>query len=330
MNDTKEQSPQSIILTTLLHNAGIFVPGERLVKAAGISRAGVWKHIAALRKQGFGINAGIRKGYCLKEVPDRLYPELVQNGLATDRVGRGIYYYQSIDSTNRVAKDLAVQGVADGALVVAEEQTRGKGRMDRTWISPGGENILCSLILYPALQTAAIFRLTMLASVAVVHAIQNVCGIEARIKWPNDVYIGNKKVCGVLTEFLADHDVVRYVVIGIGLNVNLSPAGIPEIKDIATSLGDAAGRTVSRTELLQELLRQVDVRYGRLSAGSGDELRREWEEHSLILDKEVTIVSGEESRSGIARGITADGHLVLEEPGGKRCEIVCGDLSLRW
>lgn len=320
---------RDVILMVLFENFGHFIPGELLIRVSNISRAGVWKHITSLRSQGFSIEASIKKGYCLKDIPDKLLPPLIQAGLKTSIVAHEIYYFSSIDSTNRLAKEYALSGVSDGSVVVAEEQTSGKGRMDRQWISPAFCNILCSVILYPSISPFAIYRLTMMASIAVVRAIDKICGIKAQIKWPNDVYVYGKKVCGILTEFLANHDKINYVILGIGINVNFSTAQHPEIKDIATSLKEACDRKISRLNILKALLDEIDTLYQDLIGTGGDDLRNEWEHHSMMINRQVRIISGEEVIIGIAKGINENGHLVLIDSQGKTREILCGDLSLR-
>ncbi len=304
------------------------MPGELLTGATRLSRAGVWKHIHYLRHQGFGITASIKKGYCLTEIPDRLFPALIQTGLETKIVAREVYYFESIDSTNRIAKQYAAEAVTDGTVVIAEEQTRGKGRMNRDWVSPQYSNILCSVIFYPPMPTSKVFRLTMLASIAVVRTLAAVCGVAASIKWPNDVYINGKKVCGILTEFFADHDSIKYAVVGIGLNVNIDIAHYPAIAGSATSLLQVCGHRVSRLTVFKNLAKQIDSLYQELLSTDGEDLQKEWQRHSMVCNRQVSIVSGEKIMRGTARGITRDGHLVLIDEQGELHEIVCGDLSL--
>lgn len=318
------------ILKVLLENFGHFVPGEILTRASNLSRSGVWKYITSLRSQGFSIGASIKRGYCLREIPDKLLPPLIQTGLQTSVVAREIHYFSTIDSTNRVAKEYALSGVSDGTVVIAEEQTSGKGRMNRVWVSPPSSNILCSLIFYTSMNTSSVFRLTMLASIAVVRAINNACGIVAQIKWPNDVYINGKKVCGILTEFLADHDSTSYVVIGIGINVNFDIARHPEIKGIATCLKEAKGQKVSRLRVLKTLLEEIDTLYQNFVQTGGKDLRKQWERHSMVLNRQATIISGDEVTRGFVKGINEDGHLILIDPQGNTKEVLCGDLSLKF
>lgn len=269
------------------------------------------------------------KEVVLFPIPDKLLPILIKKGLNTAIVAKEVYYFKTVDSTNRIAKQYALSGVSEGTVVIAEEQTSGRGRMNRAWVSPACSNILCSLIFYPPVNTSSIFRLTMLASIAVVKAIDKACGIKAQIKWPNDVYINGKKVCGILTEFSADSDTVDYAVVGIGLNVNFDIAPYRQLSGIATSLKEEKGRNVSRLKVLKQLLKEIDIRYQGIANGAEYDLSQEWERHSMVLNRHVKIISGEETNYGFAKGITRDGHLIIIDSQGKQKEILCGDLSLR-
>lgn len=326
--DTKISSRDGI-LRILADSLGEPVPGRELARLTGISRAGVWKQVASLRKAGVGIRAERKKGYLLESVPDRLFPVLLQKDLATNIVGKRIEYRGVTGSTNSDARNLAVRGVPDGTVVVAEHQTKGRGRLDRTWIARPNENILMSVIFYPKIGTSLAFRLTMMASVAIVRAVKKACGVALKIKWPNDLYAGDRKVCGILTEFSADHDMIHYIVVGIGLNVNFNTARHSEIRAASTSLMEICGHELSRVLLLKVILAELDGLYQSFSETRGEGLDAVWNAHSLVMDRRVRILSGAEEKIGIARGITPDGHLVISNENGEREEIVCGDLSLR-
>jgi len=318
------------ILKVLMDNFGKSVPGKVLAELSSISRSGVWKHIASLRKEGFNIKAGIKSGYMLNSVPDRLLPKIIQQSLKTKRVGKRIEYYESIDSTNAVAKDLALKGTPDGTVVVAEHQTKGKGRLKRSWLSLPGENILFSVIFYPQISTDLVFRLTMLASIAAVKAVKRICKVDAKIKWPNDLYINGKKVCGVLTEFSADFDSVHYIVVGIGLNVNFKTSKNSEIENIATSLMEECGEKISRLSVFTALLEELDLLYKSFVKTGGEELEKEWNKYSMVVGRKIKIISGKDEKLGVAKGINKYGHLILLNENGQDEEIVCGDLSLRF
>ena len=318
------------ILKVLMNNFGESVPGKVLADLSGISRSGVWKHIASLRKEGFNIKAGIKSGYMLNGVPDRLFPKLIHQSLETERVGKRIEYYESIDSTNAAAKDLALKGAPEGTVVVAEHQTKGKGRLKRSWLSLPGENILFSVIFYPQISTDRVFRLTMLASIAAVKAVRRICKVDAKIKWPNDLYINEKKVCGVLTEFSADFDSVHYTVVGIGLNVNFEISKNSEIENIATSLMEECGEKISRLSVFTALLEELDLLYKAFVKTGGEGLEKEWNKYSMVVGRKIKIISGKDEKIGIAKGINKYGHLILLNDNGQEEEIVCGDLSLRF
>ena len=317
------------VLSALLDYYGVFVPAATLTGFLHISPAELNQHIETLRAQGATIIVREDSGCCLQEIPDRLYPILIQDGLHTATVARELHYFPRIDSTNRMAKELAARNAADGTLVLAEEQTAGRGRLDRTWLAPAFSSILCSVIFFPDLAPASLFRLTMMASVAVVNAITRVCKLPAKIKWPNDVYLSNKKVCGILTEISADEIQVRYAVVGIGLNVNNDFTSHPDLESIATSLQAESGRKISRLNVLKALLEELDYHYQLLATGRADDVRKAWEQHALILGKRVTVSSGDETVTGLAQGIDADGHLILIDENGAAREIVSGDVSLR-
>ncbi len=324
MNIDNEQR----ILALLLDRCGTFVAMATIADELHITPAAVHRHIEALQTRGAVIASHPDIGYCLQEAPVHLYPVFIRDALAAVWIARHIHYFPRIDSTNRFAKTLAAQGAADGTLVLAEEQTAGRGRMDRIWVSPAFSSILCSIIFFPQLPTAALFRLTMIAAVAIVNAIKRVCGVTASIKWPNDIYLSGKKLCGILTEFSADPQSVQYAVIGIGLNVNNDFSDHPELNNTATSLRLELGTMVSRFALLVAILEELDGQYHLLNTGGTEIIRRTWEQHALICGKRVRISSGDSSMNGIALGINDNGHLMLVDESGFRRDIVCGDVSL--
>jgi BirA family biotin operon repressor/biotin-[acetyl-CoA-carboxylase] ligase len=330
IKESENNRKKDSILNLLMDNFGKYVSGKVLAEDSGISRSGVWKHIASLRNEGFNIKAGTKSGYMLSHIPDRLLPELIRQNLKTEVVGKRIKYYESIDSTNIAAKDLALKGAPDGTVVVAENQTKGKGRMKRSWLSLPGENILFSVIFYPKIGTDLVFRVTMFASIAAVRAIRRICKVDAKIKWPNDLYINEKKVCGILSEFSADFDSVHYTVVGIGLNVNFNTSKNREIKNIATSLMEACGERTSRLSVFTALLEELDLLYKSFMKTGGEGLEKEWNKHSMVVGRKVKIISGNDEKLGVVKGINKYGHLILLNENGLKEEIVCGDLSLRF
>ena len=259
---------------------------------------------------------------------DRITRNSLLRELKTKVVGRTLHCCESIDSTNRMAKQLAEQGAPDGTVVVAEHQTGGRGRLSRSWEAPPDSCILCSVIFYPDIKPEFLFRLTMMASVAIVDALQATAGIRAGIKWPNDVYVGDKKICGILSEVDCSPQYVRYAVVGIGINVNWSLINDEQLGDSATSLRDLCGCDISRVQLLRELLTQLDSGYGSIHDTAN--LHSLWSQRCMHLGKTVRIISENDTLEGTALGITEQGHLMLQSEGGSMHEIIYGDVSLRW
>ena len=245
-------------------------------------------------------------------------------GLATRFIGQNVLYYLSVTSTNDIARQQAFAKVPEGTAVIADQQITGRGRLKRAWVSPQG-NIAVSIILYPARKN--LHFLTMLASLAVLHSIEKTTGLKCQLKWPNDVLINNKKVCGILLESQAASDSVDYAIIGIGINVNMKLSNYPEIGSIATSLADETGEEVSRLVLLRSLFLEMEKLYLRLQAG--ESLLTEWRDNLLTLGKNIHVRSGDDVFEGIAESVADDGSLMLRCADGKLLQFMSGDVSLR-
>ncbi len=257
-------------------------------------------------------------------VEDSLSPASITNDLKTRFVGQRVFYYSSLTSTMEVARREAQQGAAEGTVIIADEQTAGRGRLRRVWLSPKG-SIALSVILYPSV--AYLPSLIMLASLAVVHSIETVTGLKSQIKWPNDVLINGRKVCGILIESDVQGRRVNYATIGIGINVNLRLADFPEIQPIATSLSDELGREVSRLSLMRCLLVEIEMLYLALSAGGS--IYEEWRDSLVTLGRRVRVHTGETIYEGIAESVARDGSLLLRGSDGSLTKIVAGDVTLR-
>ncbi len=261
--------------------------------------------------------------------PGKINPAEIKNGLKNVSIGQEIVYFRKTESTNKEAKKLADKGAGEGTLVVAEEQSKGRGRLNRSWISAPYENILMSLVFRPALPPSKIFSLTMIASIAIVKAIKKTTGLKTKIKWPNDIYYNNKKLAGILTELNANRNKINYAIVGIGLNVNFDPNKYPEIKEIATSLYEETGKIISRNKLLQTILIEIEKEYNSLKKGKINRIRKEWNKYSLVTGKPVIVFSEGYSEEGIAESIAEDGSLILIKSNGEKKNILCGDVSLR-
>jgi BirA family biotin operon repressor/biotin-[acetyl-CoA-carboxylase] ligase len=253
-----------------------------------------------------------------------LSPTSITENLETSFVGQRVIYYPSLTSTMEVAKGEAYRGVAEGTIIVTGEQTAGKGRRKRVWLSPKG-NIALSVILYPS--AVYLSSLIMLASLAVVYSIEGVTGLKPQLKWPNDVLINGKKVSGILIESGVRGSQVDYVVIGFGINVNLRPVDFPEISSIATSLSQELGTEVSRLDLVRRLLIELEKLY--LALSSGESIYQQWREKLATLGKKVQVSWGKTRYEGIAESVTETGSLLLRCSDGNLAEIVAGDVTLR-
>jgi len=248
----------------------------------------------------------------------------ITNNLQTHFIGQRVIYYPSLTSTMDVARQEAQSGAVQGTVVIAGEQTAGKGRMKRTWLSPEG-SIALSIILYP--NALYLPSLIMLASLAVVHSIDTVTGLKAQVKWPNDVLVNGRKVCGILIESEVKGNIVDYAIIGIGVNVNLRLSDFPEILPTATSLADELGRDVSHLELIRCLLVEVERLYLALLAG--ESIYEEWRDSLVTLGKRVQVKWGKTRYEGIADSVARDGSLLLRQSDGSLTKIVAGDVTLR-
>lgn len=260
---------------------------------------------------------------------DKLNPAEIKLGLKTHIIGNEIFFFDKTESTNKTAKELAKKGAEEGTIVIAGEQTKGRGRLDRKWLSAPDKNILMSLLLRPELPPSKAFLLTMMTSVAIVKAIKKETGLNTLIKWPNDIYYNNKKLAGILTELNSDRKGIKYAIIGIGLNVNLDPDNYKEIREIATSLYKETGKIIIRNNLLRRILTEIEKEYNLLKRNKIDKIRRAWTKRSMVLGKPVTLSGDDYSEEGIAESINEDGSLILIKSDGERKTIVRGDISLR-
>ena len=257
-------------------------------------------------------------------VGDSLSAASITSELETRFVGQRVIYYPSLTSTMGVARREAQQGAAEGTVIIADEQTAGRGRRGRVWLSPRG-SIALSIILYPSLSHLP--SLIMLASLAVVHSIEAVTGLKSQTKWPNDVLVNGRKVCGILIESDVQGNAVNYAIIGIGINANLRLADFPEILPIATSLSDEMGRDVSRLSIIRCLLVETERVYLALSAGGS--IYEEWRDSLVTLGRRVCVKTGEAIYEGVAESVARDGSLLLRGPDGSLTRIVAGDVTLR-
>lgn len=313
---------QNKILHYLKTAEGYF-SGEEISRHLKISRAGIWKYMQELRQDGYEIAAVPHLGYRLISCPDKLIPVEIQHGLGTKILGRNIEHYDSIPSTMDAAFQMGMAGAGEGTVVCAEHQSKGKGRLGRNWLSPKGKGIYMSVLLRPKMAPTEAARLTLLSAVAVCEALQRQCQIKADIKWPNDVLVRDKKVAGILTELNAEMDRVRFVVVGIGVNVNTPFTQLPST---ATSLRQESGRKISRIELLQEILRSLERWYKGLTDQGFASAMARWKELSSTLGQQVRVADQSGHVEGKAVDIDEYGGLVIRASTGLTVRRMTGDV----
>jgi len=316
------------ILSILKAHKGTWVSGEHLSKELNVSRSAIWKHISRFKEYGYFIESVPKKGYRLTKVSHKLLPEEISEGLDTKVFGkREILHLEECDSTNRIARDLATKGIPEGAVILAEKQTRGRGRMGREWFSPPEGGIYFTMVLRPAISPNEAPKLTLLTGVALAECLRETAGIHARIKWPNDIVLRGRKLAGILTELGAEIDAVNYVLVGVGINVN-TESFPPDLQEKATSLLIETGESFSRASLVKDFLRRFEDYYSEsLGTGFQDIIRR-WNEMTDTLGRKVKIESGSRTYIGEALAVDADGALILRDDKGVLHRIVSGDVGL--
>lgn len=310
------------VLHLLKKNQG-YVSGEEISHLLGISRSAIWKHIQELRVLGYDIVAVPHLGYQLLSSPDRLFASEVSRGLNTKIMGKKIFYFDTVSSTMDIAVQLGMKGLPEGTVVLAETQTKGRGRLGRVWFSPKYKGIYLSLLLRPRILPNEAPALTLLAAVSICESIKEVIDLETRIKWPNDIIIHNKKVAGILTELSAEMDEIRFVVVGIGLNVNNDKKS--SLASI-TSLKEQKKESINRIILLQEILRKIELNYQLFHEGSSTSIIEKWRRYNLTLNKRVRVTCHKKHIEGTAIDIDADGGLLVRNDSGLVEKVMAGDV----
>ncbi len=322
-------------ILTLLRNSKDYVSGQQLCDQFGVSRTAVWKVINQLKEEGYEIESVPRKGYRLVETPkDILSKSEIASRLHTKWAGRKLYYLESTGSTNTDAKRLAEEGEPHGTTIVANMQTAGKGRRGRTWQSPAGANTYFTILLKPDFSPDKASMLTLVMALSVAEAIEEITGLKADIKWPNDIVVHKKKVVGMLTEMSTtpEMDEIQYVVIGVGTNVNYdSPENFPEeLRPTATSLRMEAGHLINRAALTERMLARFEVNYEKFEETldlSG--LMDSYEKHLINVGAQVRVLDPAGEYTGISRGINAVGELLVEKENGETINVYAGEVSVR-
>jgi BirA family biotin operon repressor/biotin-[acetyl-CoA-carboxylase] ligase len=317
------------ILKLLKESKEEFVSGQQISELLGVSRTAIWKYINQIKEEGYEIESVSKKGYRIISAPDLLTYEELEPYLDTDFIGRNLIHFDTLDSTNSKAKQLA-DNTSDGTILISEEQTSGRGRLGRSWISPKHKGVWMSIVLKPDLNPMEAVKLTQLAAAAVVLGSREL-GIETLVKWPNDIVINHKKTCGILTEMSAELTRINYVVVGIGINVNIDEAEFPEdIKEIATSLKIETGASINRQALVGKILNNFEKLYIKFAL-KNDMVSslKVCRENSALLGKHINVIKRDGSLEAKALDIDEEGRLLVEYPDGTKEFIVSGEVSIR-
>lgn len=320
-------APRETILSLFRQTPDGFVSGERISAELGVSRTAVWKHIRNLRHAGYQIEAIPSRGYQLLQSPDILVPEAIQADLECQLIGARVRCFDETDSTNLQASRLGDEGGEEGLVVIADRQTCGKGRLGRQWASPGGVNLYASILLRPPILPFEAHKLTFLSAVAVCRAIKSCTGLKPTVKWPNDVLLNGEKVAGLLNEMSSETDQVHYVVLGIGVNLNMTAEQFPgDLRYPATSLSIVSGSPVPRLGFTRALLQEIDALYQTfLSQGSAPILSA-WSGLCDLNGKKVQVDCGNFIVEGNMIGLGEDGALLIKTAAGKIESVYAGDV----
>ena len=313
----------------LLRSADGYISGQELCNRFGVSRTAVWKAINQLKEAGYEIEAQQNKGYRLMAAPDLMTEAEIKSLMHTDWVAKEVLYFDTIDSTNTKAQELAEKGYPSGTLVVADKQEAGKGRRGRSWVSPSGTGIFMTLMIKPDINPNNASMLTLVAALAVAKAITSVTGEEAMIKWPNDIVVNGKKVCGILTEMNAQFDYINHIVVGIGINVH-NESFPEEISQMASSLMiEAGGKRFHRAQIIAETMSYFEQYYDTfLQTQDLSALVREYDELLVNMNKAVRVLDPKEPFDGKAMGITPKGELIVDTWESRKL-VSSGEVSVR-
>lgn len=313
----------------MLEQAGNYVSGQKICEDLQVSRTAVWKAINQLKEEGYVIEAVTNKGYRLVSSPDLVTAQAIGARLHTRFFGNHIYYYDEIDSTNNAIKKLAENDAPHGTLAIAEVQTAGKGRRGRSWSSPKGSGVWMSFLLRPEIEPQKASMITLIAALAARKAVHEVSGLKAVIKWPNDIVVNGKKICGMLTEMSAQLEWINYVVVGIGFNVN-TDSFPEEISQVASSMKIEAGQAFVRSELVAAFGSAFEYYYEQfIAAGDLSMVMSEYNQHLANMDNAVRILEPNHEYTGISKGINEQGELLVTDEDGVEHVVRSGEVSVR-
>ncbi|KNF07823.1 bifunctional ligase/repressor BirA [Gottschalkia purinilytica] len=318
------------IIRILKENEEEFISGQEISNKLNVSRTAIWKYIKLLKEEGYNIDSVSRKGYRLLSSPDIVTYEEIKPFLNTKNIGKKIIHFDSINSTNIKGKALADNGEEEGVVVIAEEQTGGKGRLGRNWVSPKGKGIWMSIILRPNIDPMDATKITQIAAASVYTGLEEI-GIESHIKWPNDIVLNGKKICGILTEMSGEMIKINYLVVGIGINANIDYNDFPkEVREKATSIKEELGKEVSRKQIIGNILNNFEKLYNEfLEKGNIESSIKICRDRSILIGKKIKIISKGKEIERLAVDITDTGELIVKDNLGEITKIISGEVSVR-
>lgn len=313
------------ILKILTENLDKYVPSEDITSKLNISMSELRDNIQALRDDGYPIEFSPKKGYLLPKTTNLILLYELNRNLKTEYVGREIHYFNEVDSTNNVAKKMAEEGAPEGTLIIAKSQSKGRGRHGKKWISPEG-GVWMSIILRPDMHPSKAPRLTLITGVAVAETLKKECSLDVGIKWPNDILIGDKKVCGILTEAISHADTLDYIIVGIGIDLNIDlDLFPPKLRRGATSLKAELEREIQSAELIEKFLANFEDTYNKFKDGKFPEILKKWRRFSTTIGTYVEVHKKGQIVKGEAVGVNKDGALILELDDGSLRKVISGE-----
>lgn len=321
-------STRNKLIQILSQHQDTYISGQMMSDELNISRSAIWKHMNELKKDGYEIEGKANKGYRIISYPDKVSENTITWGLETSWLGKQVIHKETVPSTQRIAHELALDGARHGTIIIADEQTKAKGRVDKTFYSKKDQGIWMSMVLRPGIPPYLAPQLTLLTATVLANVMDQHANIKPQIKWPNDVLIDGKKVSGILTEMQAEQDKIVYVIIGIGINMNQQQADFPDtVKDHVTSLNMASGSNLEMVPFIQKLLQTFELKYNQFIDQGFNLVKQDWESYGFRLNERLEIKTGKEQWNGLFLGIAEDGALLAERESGKIEKIYSGEIS---
>ena len=319
------------IIKALKQNTNKHISGEQLSELLGVSRTAVWKWINQLKAEGYVIESQTKLGYRLVKSPETLFSYEIAPFMNTKLIGKYMMYFDTLDSTNNEAKRLAEMGFENGTVLIADEQQAGRGRLGRNWVSPKGKGIWLTIMLKPQIAPKDASKMTIIAALAVLRAIGSICKAAPQIKWPNDIVLNGKKICGILTEMNAEMDEIHYLIVGIGINANLDEADFDEtLLDKATSLKIENNNEVNRKALIANILNEFETLYmDFIKEANIEKFFEEYRKVSATIGKQVKIIDRKGETIGFAENLNIEGQLMVRKEDGTLIEVSSGEVSVR-